>query len=242
MKREQKYLDFLAKFGISSAHPGGLPLTKALLANESLSQEDHVLDVGCGTGQTSMYVAKTYGSRVTGVDNHPLMVKQAAEQASKETLPIQIKQADAQHLPFNRATFSFIISESVTVFTDVLQSLKEYHRVLRSDGMLLGVEMTLMDEDAISEQQVDEIKHLYGVRRLLAEQDWINMMTQAGFTSIESLSGYDFLRDHISLEEGSEFKFSSEIDEADFEVWFNHMNVMAKYRDLLSYRIYRAYK
>lgn len=56
MKRNT-YIDFLAYYGIGSAHPGGFTLTKQLLAQLPFRHGANVLEIGCGTGKT----AKIYG-------------------------------------------------------------------------------------------------------------------------------------------------------------------------------------
>ena len=69
------YLEFLSKFGIGGAHPGGINLTKEIFQAEEMNQNSRLLDVGCGTGQTAAYLAERYGAKVTGMDINPIMVK-----------------------------------------------------------------------------------------------------------------------------------------------------------------------
>lgn len=52
MKRNT-YIDFLAYYGIGSAHPGGFTLTKQLLAQLPFRHGANVLEIGCGTGKTA---------------------------------------------------------------------------------------------------------------------------------------------------------------------------------------------
>ncbi len=53
---------------IDEFHIGGALATQAFLGQVDLSPDDHVLDIGCGLGGTSRFIAHTYGCRVTGVD------------------------------------------------------------------------------------------------------------------------------------------------------------------------------
>ena len=50
MKRNT-YIDFLAYYGIGSAHPGGFTLTKQLLAQLPFKYGANVLEIGCGRGK-----------------------------------------------------------------------------------------------------------------------------------------------------------------------------------------------
>jgi ubiquinone/menaquinone biosynthesis C-methylase UbiE len=53
---------------IEEFHIGGRVASESFLDQLQLSSDDHVLDVGCGLGGTSRFVAHRYGSRVTGID------------------------------------------------------------------------------------------------------------------------------------------------------------------------------
>ena len=84
--QNSKYLDFLSKFGIGGAHPGGLNLTKKLFKEEDINSTSEILDVGCGTGQTAAYLAYRYGAKVTGIDVNPIMVVKAKRRIKKQNL------------------------------------------------------------------------------------------------------------------------------------------------------------
>ena len=53
---------------VDEFHIGGRVATKNFLDQLEITADDHVLDVGCGLGGASRFVAKQYGCRVTGVD------------------------------------------------------------------------------------------------------------------------------------------------------------------------------
>jgi protein-L-isoaspartate O-methyltransferase len=77
------YHDFLANLGVGGAHPGGLTLSKKVLAKEQLKPSSKVLDVGCGTRQTAAFLARTYGCQVTALDQHRLYVTKSDGESSK---------------------------------------------------------------------------------------------------------------------------------------------------------------
>ncbi|MFC4617988.1 class I SAM-dependent methyltransferase [Camelliibacillus cellulosilyticus] len=235
---DKRYLNFLAKFGISSAHPGGMPLTKALLETVPFQQTDRVLDIGCGTGETSIYLAKQYGCEVIGCDLHPGMVAHARNHVAREQAPVQIIQGDAEQLPFPADSFDKIISESVTVFTNIDLSLKEYKRVLKPGGVLIDLEMTA--ERPFSFQEEEEVKAVYGIARVLTKLDWLEALYHVGFRRLNANTGNDFLRAEADLPNASSFELTEGIDAEAFETWLSHIQLMEKYRSSLSYRIYTA--
>ncbi|MBL5792479.1 class I SAM-dependent methyltransferase [Bacillus sporothermodurans] len=71
------YQDTLAYYGVGGAHPGGLSLTKQIFHNENITHTTKILDAGCGTGQTSAYLAEMYKCDVTALDIHPVMIEKA---------------------------------------------------------------------------------------------------------------------------------------------------------------------
>ncbi len=60
-------------------HTGGVAATDHLFAQLSPNHATRVLDVGCGIGGTSRYVADHYDSTVTGIDLTPEFVETATE-------------------------------------------------------------------------------------------------------------------------------------------------------------------
>lgn len=53
---------------VEEFHIGGRGATEALLHLLPLTEDSHVLDIGCGTGGTARFAAASYGCKVTGVD------------------------------------------------------------------------------------------------------------------------------------------------------------------------------
>ena len=99
---------FMAKrLGMSVLHPGGLEATEILAKRCSVSEDKIILDAGCGSGSTSIFLAKRFGCKVIGVDvDHNLLMK-ANSSAQKENLTHKtaFRYADIQNLPFQDGTF-----------------------------------------------------------------------------------------------------------------------------------------
>lgn len=240
---DQSYLDFLAELGVSSAHPGGFILTKAILDREVISQDSVVLDVGCGTGRTSVYIAETYNCKVTALDAHPIMLQKAKERFKKSTKHIELIDGNVESLPFDDNTFDIVIAESVTAFTNIPVSLKEYQRVLKNNGLLIEVEMT--SEEKLSSESEKEIKSLYDVTQVLTEENWLAAIKSAGFSEISSYRGVDLDEETAKPEanlDAASFLFSKSINIESFQIWLEHMSLMKKYQDVLQYRVYRGKK
>ena len=235
---DKKYLDFLAKFGISSAHPGGLPLTKALLSTIPFLKEDVVLDVGCGTGETSVYLAETFGCKVVAIDIHPMMIIHANNRIIESGVEVELIQANAEELPFEDNKFDIVLAESVTVFTNVEKSLAEYKRVLKPGGFFIDIEMTA--ERSLTDVEAEEVENVYEIERVLTHLDWVDALHHAGFTDIIGQDGIDIIKELSDLPDASTFEFTEMIDMDAFYTWLSHIQLMEKYRGTLSFRIYKS--
>jgi len=76
------YFDLQADFGITK-HMGGRRATRELAELCHIHQDTYVLEVGCGIGTTSCYLASEYGCQVLAVDLSDRMVARAIERAKK---------------------------------------------------------------------------------------------------------------------------------------------------------------
>ncbi|WP_340099885.1 class I SAM-dependent methyltransferase [Salinibaculum salinum] len=108
-------------------------LQRRLLDRLSLSAEDDVLDVGCGTGQTSASVAERAGT-VAGVDRSAPQLSRAR----RKHTAVRVLRADAEHLPFPDDTFDAVVSVGAVIyFPDPVAALTEARRVTRPGGSIL---------------------------------------------------------------------------------------------------------
>ena len=231
------YLDFLSKFGVSGAHPGGIKLTKKIFENEKINKFSRILDVGCGTGQTAAYLAARYGAKVTGMDFNPIMVEKAKNRMIKYQLPVKIIQGSIEKCPLSDNKYDFIISESVLAFVNKPRALKEIFRLLKHDGRLIVNELTV--NRRIGTNHEEEIKRFYGLDSILMEKDWITLFEQTGFKNIKTLLRKPSILQNHSM---PEFLYSDYIEPELYEIMHQHFNLTAKYQGILGYRVFLCTK
>ncbi|WP_329456505.1 class I SAM-dependent methyltransferase [Streptomyces sp. NBC_01497] len=115
---------------------------RPLLAAAAIAPEDRVLDVGCGTGQTTRLAAgaASRGS-VLGLDLSAPMLAEARGQAAREGLGrIAFEQGDAQVHPLPSAAFDTAISRfGIMFFQDPVAAFTTIGRALRPGGRLAFV-------------------------------------------------------------------------------------------------------
>jgi ubiquinone/menaquinone biosynthesis C-methylase UbiE len=134
--KEPTYLDIQAEVGISK-HMEGRSATDILHTLLHLETAEEVLEVGCGIGDGSVYIAKKYNCRVAAVDISEKMLSWAAQRAGREGVGdrITFQKADIRELPFEDNRFDAVIVESVMAFVeDKMSAIRELIRVTRPGG------------------------------------------------------------------------------------------------------------
>ncbi len=179
------YFHFQSQIGLTK-HGGGFNATKDLLALCGVRDGQHILDVGCGAGITTSYIAREYDCHVTGVDIFDEMVARAREQAERVGVAdrTEFRVADALDLPFDDDTFDVTLCESVTAFSgDKPRSLREVVRVTKPGGYVGLNEGTFTE--APTPELVKYIGRMFGpVTEFLSPDAWVRLLEGAGLQDI----------------------------------------------------------
>ncbi len=112
-----------------------------------------VLDVGCGTGSTTLAVARALGEkgngRSIGVDISEPMIALARARAEREGTPASFICADAQTHAFEPASFDTIISRfGVMFFDDSVRAFANLRRAARGGAELQSLAWRSPQENA----------------------------------------------------------------------------------------------
>jgi SAM-dependent methyltransferase len=145
---ELSFLDMQGEIGITK-HIGGFAATDDLLALCHIQEACEVLNVGCGIGVGSAYVASKYGCHVVAVDISEKMIAWARRRAAEDGVEdrIEFRVADVCALPFDRERFDLVFVESVLSFvTDKRQAINECIRVTRPGGYV-GLNEAFFEEE-----------------------------------------------------------------------------------------------
>ena len=110
------------------------------LEDAAIADTDHVLDIGCGTGQTTRDAARIARSGMAlGVDLSSRMIAYARQRAAEEQVHnARFEQADAQVYAFDTEAFDVAISRSGAMFfADPVAAFTNIGRALRPGGRLV---------------------------------------------------------------------------------------------------------
>ena len=118
-----------------------LELAQRLLSFVEINGSKGFLEVGCGNGVVSKYLAKKFQGNVVGIDIDRGQIE-LARQKIGDIPNIHFLEADATKLPFADNSFDVVISFGVLHhITDWLDALKEMKRVLRAKGYFIYADL-----------------------------------------------------------------------------------------------------
>jgi SAM-dependent methyltransferase len=123
------------------------PISAELFAAADLQPGETVLDVGCGTGSTTVEAARAVGAtgRVTGSDISPVMIDTAREDSQVDGITWLV--ADAQTYDFGAGTCDAVISRfGVMFFPDPVVAFANLARATRPGGRLVAAVWRTRDQ------------------------------------------------------------------------------------------------
>ena len=167
-----------------------------------------ILDVACGTGDSTISIAKAAGegSTVTGVDISEGMMALVEGKAQKAGVAerIGLEVADGEALPYGDGTFDRVTCAfGIRNFEHKEKGLEEFRRVLKPGGRAVILELSL-PQDRVARWAYDlYFSHLLpavggavsgdraayrylpaSVHNFPSPKDFCRMMEEAGFTSV----------------------------------------------------------
>ncbi|MBO3460929.1 methyltransferase domain-containing protein [Aetokthonos hydrillicola Thurmond2011] len=110
-----------------------------MLEASKINASAKVLDIGCGNGNTAIWLAEQTGCEVIGIDLSNVRINNAKEKAKNYPhLHISFLKTSATNLPFDNNLFTHVWSQA-TIYhiPERDKALQEIHRVLQEEGNFL---------------------------------------------------------------------------------------------------------
>lgn len=129
---------FMAKkLHMSVLHPGGFQGTELLAERSGISENMTILDAGCGSGSSSIFLARRYGCRVVGIDiDYNSLIKAYKMARRKGVLDrVSFRRMDIVDLSFQDQTFDGAIFQAALIFTEKSKALHMMHACKFSHGI-----------------------------------------------------------------------------------------------------------
>jgi tocopherol O-methyltransferase len=156
----------------------------------------NIIDVGCGIGGSTLYLAQKFGCQATGITLSPVQASRAKERALDIGLDAQVhfEVANALAMPFADNTFDLVWSlESGEHMPDKAKFLAECYRVLKPGGkMILATwchrETTSVAGDLTSSEiaHLKEIYRVYCLPYVISLSEYRAIASECGFKNLQT--------------------------------------------------------
>lgn len=161
------------------------------LSHLDIKEDDVILDVGCGGGvNIERFTDKTNG-KVYGIDYSEVSVVESTKhnQEKIDEGQVEILSGSVSDLPFDNETFNIVSGfETIYFWPDLVNDLREIHRVLKKDGAIF-----ICNEDKKDENLMDRMGDIVNLldMTVLSEKELHDLLEEAGFTDIDVYTSND---------------------------------------------------
>ncbi|CAF0750482.1 unnamed protein product [Adineta ricciae] len=210
-------------FGPGFVSTGGLDTTKEFVESLHLKDDQLVLDVGCGIGGGDIYMAKTYGCSVIGVDLSTNMVSIAYERLMGMTaskLKVSFEIGDVMSHEFEPNSFDVIYSrDTILHISDKMSLFARLYGWLKPGGQLFISDYTCAPKNEWSKEYEE-----YVIQRrytLLTVPEYGKLLESVGFKDVDAKDATEKFVECLNMEleriEANKEDFIREFSSEDYE-------------------------
>ncbi len=153
----------------------------------------HIIDIGCGIGGGSIYLAKNLNAEVTGITLSPVQAKRASNRSVEATLETSTRFviADALFPPFKPGLFDLVWSlESAEHFPDNRKFVESCFELLKPSGyFLMATWCHRPTPPSLTIAEQDFLKYIYRAYHLpgiISTGEYAEIAAEVGFLHIET--------------------------------------------------------
>ncbi len=147
-----------------------IDLIEELLMWSKVTSARNIVDVGCGIGGSTLYLADKFQATARGITLSPVQASRATERAKEagKTAEVEFQVADALNMPFEDNSFDLVWSlESGEHMPDKTLFLQECYRVLKPGGTAIVATWCHRPTNSLAgELTADEKRHLEEIYRV----------------------------------------------------------------------------
>ncbi len=156
----------------------------------------NIIDVGCGIGGSTLYLAKKFGSNATGITLSPIQASRAKERAVEAGMDsrVRFQVANALKMPFEDNTFDLVWSlESGEHMPEKAKFVAECYRVLKPGGKMILATWCHRETNSLAgdltPSEVAHLKEIYRVYCLpyvISLSEYRAIASESGFKDLKS--------------------------------------------------------
>jgi len=184
---------------VDEFHIGGRQASEDFICQLELSADDHTLDIGCGIGGTSRFVASRFGCRVTGIDLTPEFVSTGQSLCDWVGLSSQVElhQGDATEMPFANESFdaAFMLHVGMNIVNKA-RMFAEVYRLVKPSA-IFGIYDVMQTTDEPLTYPVPW-SSVPGTSALATQEQYVEALEQTGFDIIKIRDRREFAADFFA--------------------------------------------
>jgi SAM-dependent methyltransferase len=178
---------------VDEFHIGGRQASEDFICQLELSADDHTLDIGCGIGGTSRFVASRFGCHVTGIDLTPEFVSTGQSLCDWVGLSgqVELHQGDATEMPFADESFdaAFMLHVGMNI-ANKAGLFAEVSRLIKP-GAIFGIYDVMQTSNEALTYPVPW-SSVPGTSALATQDQYVEALGQVGFNIIRIRNRRDF--------------------------------------------------
>ncbi len=172
--------------GQESKETAQIQLIERLADLAQIKYASHILDIGCGMGASSLYLAEHFHASTIGITISPVQVEMAQKSASETQLDCKFLLMDAEDMKFQDQQFDLLWSiESISHYHDRRKFFASAARLLRPGGIFALTDWFKKDGLTPTETRkfIEPIEHGMFVELQLMD-DYESYMTANGLNIV----------------------------------------------------------
>ena len=164
--------------------------------NNLESSPQNIIDVGCGIGGSTLYLAQKFKATATGITLSPVQASRAKQRTEAAGLGkiVQFQVADALNMPFEDDTFDLVWSlESGEHMPDKTKFLQECYRVLKPGGTLVMATWCHRPTNSLAgeltkaeKRHLEDIYRVYCLPHVISLPEYQAIALTCGFQNLRS--------------------------------------------------------
>lgn len=175
----------------------------ASLSDNSTEKPQNIVDVGCGIGGSSRYLARKYGAKCQGITLSPVQAHRAQQLADAQGLQgkVSFEVADALNQPFPDGKFDLVWSmESGEHMPDKKKFVNELVRVAAPGGRIIIVTWCHRDlspsEESLRQEEKDLLNRIcnaYYLPAWCSTADYVKLLESLSMEDIKAADWSDYV-------------------------------------------------